>query len=88
MRFHFSSSSPLSILSIVLGFFLLFYFWLPLLIIFIIGTIIFIGISYLIAKFNPPSDNIHIKVIKVHRPEEQDSVDYIDSTTADKDQPS
>ncbi|MGL4677654.1 MAG: hypothetical protein ACRCWI_08345 [Brevinema sp.] len=86
MRFYSSSSPLLSILSMVLGIFLLFYLWLPLLIIFTILGVIFLIISYFPTLFRPSSGNIHIKVVKIHHPTQQDNNNYIDSTTADKDQ--
>lgn len=90
MRYK-SYNSPFSLISILVGLFLLIYLWLPLFIIVFIGLVIFVVINYIIAKFTGNSSNVNVKIIRI-RPtqtnKKHDSskpIDYIDSTTADKD---
>ena len=95
-----STSSPiLSFLSLIVGIFLLIYFWIPLLVILFVGFFIYVIVILIMARISGKSPNFNIKVVNIKRsqdPSEQnpfeqtntrtDNIDYIDSTTVEKEE--
>ena len=93
-----STSSPiLSFLSLIVGIFLLIYFWIPLLVILFVGFFIYVIVILIMARISGKSPNFNIKVVNIKRtqdPFEQtftrtdnnDNIDYIDSTTVEKEE--
>ena len=75
--------------------FLLIYLWLPLLVILLVGSFIYILVILIMARISGKSPNFNIKIVNIKRsqdPFEQtynrtnnnDHIDYIDSTTVEK----
>ena len=93
-----STNSPiLSFLSLIVGIFLLIYFWIPLLVILFVGFFIYVIVILIMARISGKSPNFNIKVVNIKRtqdPFEQtftrtdnnDNIDYIDSTTVEKEE--
>ena len=89
----FSINSVLySFVSFIIGFFLLIYLWLPLFVILIVGFFFYIIFVLIIARIRGEAPNFNIKVVNIKSyqdPFEQtksqdDPIDYIDSTTVEK----
>ena len=92
-----TSSTLFSLLSFIVGMFLLIYLWLPLLVILFIGFFVYIIVILIIARISGKSPNFNIKIVNIKRtqdPFEQtftrtdnnDNIDYIDSTTVEKEE--
>jgi len=90
-----TNSSIFSFLSLIIGMFLLIYLWLPLFIILLVGSFIYIIVSLIIARISGKSPNFNIKIINIKRSQDPfehtykdhtDHVDYIDSTTVEKEE--
>ena len=75
--------------------FLLIYLWLPLLVILLVGSFIYLLVILIMARISGKSPNFNIKIVNIKRsqdPFEQtynrtnnnDHIDYIDSTTVEK----
>lgn len=85
--------SPFSILSLIVGLFFLFYLWLPLFFLILLGGLAYFLIAFLFAKITgKPFTQGNIKIVNIRRyqhPPTQNPtthVDYIDTTTADKEE--
>lgn len=89
-----TNSSVLSFLSFIIGIFLLIYFWIPLLIILLAGAFIYIITILVMARISGKSPNFNIKVVNIKRSQDPfkqtntrtDNIDYIDTTTVEKEE--
>ena len=92
-----TSSTLFSLLSLIFGIFLLIYLWLPLLVILFIGFFIYIIVILIMARISGKSPNFNIKVVKFRHPRDpfeqtntytdtNEHIDYIDSTTVEKEE--
>ncbi len=86
--------SPLSLLATTILLILMISFFLPLFVVLMFIILIYAGISYLYSVITGKPSNINIKVVRrTYKPDSKNKDtyinsddDYIDSTTADKDE--